>query len=89
MNKFLIALCISAASAVTLEQKWGVKDLTDEVVAFNKLSFDDQEKSITNDSIKEAEAEAGHKIGEATTSLPEELQVTGKARKFDNSALLD
>ena len=91
MNKTIIALCIASAAAVTLEQKWGVKDLTDEVVAFQKLSYDDQEKSTINDSIREAEAEAGHKIGESAHNLPEELapEYLGKNKKFDNSALLD
>ena len=89
MNKIAIALCIASISAVTLESQWGVKDLTDEVVAFNKMDYEDQEKSVINDSIREAEQEAGHKLGSAAakSTLPDELQMTGKAKKFDNSAL--
>ena len=97
MNKIAIALCIASVSAVTLESQWGVKDLTDEVVAFQKMDYEDQEKSVINDSIREAEEEAGHKLGQQSTpkkgemqsTLPEELQPynLGKNKKFDNGAL--
>ena len=64
-----------------------MKDLTDEVVAFRKLSYDDQEKSVAKDSLKEAEAETGKSF--KLSELPDALLKTGKARVFNDADLLD
>ena len=93
VSLLFVALFAQENQAVSLTQQWGVKDLTDEVVAFRKLSYDDQEKSVVNDSLKEAEQESGHVLGQtksgakAKIDLPDVLENTGKARKFDNSDL--
>ena len=58
-----IALLSQESSATKITAEWGVKDLTDEMVAFNKLTKDEQEVKIAGDSLKEAEEEMGHKIG--------------------------
>ena len=65
-----IAALINSSEAIKLESSWGVKDLTDEKVAFAKLPYLDQEKSEINDSLAEAEAELGHKLGSKDTSTP-------------------
>ena len=77
-------LYLSCSSALNLGQKWGVKDLTDEVVAYQKMSYIDQEKSDINDSLREAEAELGHKIGEPDkTTQVQEGKVTNESNDND------
>ena len=71
-----IAFLTQENSATKITAEWGVKDLTDEVVAFQKLSMDEQDQKIAGDSLAEAEQEMGHKIGtnakgqKATVDLP-------------------
>ena len=63
VSLFAIALFSQETFATGITAQWGVKDLTDEVVAFNKLSMDEQEAKVAGDSLAEAENEMGHKIG--------------------------
>ena len=85
---FIGIALISSASAVSL--KYGVKDLTDEQVAYSKLDYEDQEKADIMSSIKEAEQELGKKMA-PNSKEGQNLASTiiGKQRKFDDSDILN
>ena len=85
---FVAIALIAESSAVTLQ--YGVKDMTDEQIAHDKLSYEDQEKEDINASIKEAEMELGKKMT-PTSKEGQNLASTivGKKGKFDDSDILN